>query len=119
MKQANPEDKQDTYKESIDAILIKRKGYLAPEFSAQQLAEQLGISAFTLSRILKTSYGMSYSDIVHTYRVQDAKRPLKDKRFAPYSIDDIGMMVGFKNRQSFFTAFKKATGTTPEKFRRM
>lgn len=110
-------DKLETHKERIDAILIRGKGYLAPDFSAQQLAEEMGISAFALSRLLKTIYGMSYSDIVHTYRIQDAMRHLKDKRFAPYSIDDIGAMVGFKNRQSFFSAFKKATGTTPEKFR--
>ena len=60
---------------------------------------------------------MSYSDIVHTYRIQDAVRYLKDRRFALYSMDDIGTMVGFRNRQSFFAAFKKATGTTPDKFR--
>ena len=46
-------------------------------------------------------------------------RHLKDKRFAPYSIDDIGLMVGFRNRQSFFSAFKKVSGTTPEKYRLM
>lgn len=112
-------EKLETYKESIDAILIKGKGYLAPDFSAQQLAEQLGISIFSLSRMLKAIYGKSYSDIVHAHRIQDATRHLKDKRFAPYSVDDIGMMVGFKNRQSFFTAFKKLTGMTPDKFRQM
>ena len=112
-------EKLETYKESIDAILIKGKGYLVPDFSAQQLAERLGISAFTLSRLLKAIYGVSYSDIVHAHRIQDATRYLKDKRFAPYSVDDIGMMVGFKNRQSFFTAFKKLTGMTPDKFRQM
>ena len=112
-------EKLETYKESIDAILIKGKGYLVPDFSAQQLAEQLGISIFSLSRLLKAIYGKSYSDIVHARRIQDATRHLKDKRFAPYSVDDIGMMVGFKNRQSFFTAFKKLIGMTPDKFRQM
>ena len=116
---ANEMEKLETYKESIDAILIKGKGYLVPDFSAQQLAEQLGISIFSLSRMLKAIYGKSYSDIVHARRIQDATRHLKDKRFAPYSVDDIGMMVGFKNRQSFFTAFKKLTGMTPDKFRQM
>ena len=116
---ASEMDKQEAYKESIDAILIKGKGYLEPDFSAQRLAERLGISAFSLSRMLKAIYGKSYSDIVHAHRIQDAMCHLKDKRFAPYSVDDIGMMVGFKNRQSFFTAFKKVTGMTPEKFRQM
>jgi len=111
-------EKQETYKESIDAILIKGKGYLAPDFSAQQLAEQLGISAFALSRLLKAIYGMSYSDIVHAHRIQDAIQLLTDKRFSPYMVDDIGRMIGFKNRQSFFAAFKKQTGTTPDKFRK-
>lgn len=106
-----------SYKENIDAILIKGKGYLFPDFSAQQLAERLGISPFTLSRVMRAEYGMSYTDVVHARRIQDAMRYLKDKRFAPYSIDDIGEMVGFKNRQSFFSAFKKLTGTTPERFR--
>lgn len=112
-------EKRDLYKESIETILIKEKRYLVPDFSARKLAEQIGISAFALSRFLKTAYGKSYTDFVHTYRIQDAMRHLKNKRFNPYSIDDIGVMVGFKNRQSFFSAFKKVTGTTPEKFRSM
>ncbi|MBR1666654.1 MAG: AraC family transcriptional regulator [Bacteroidaceae bacterium] len=107
----------DCYKESIDHILIKEKRYRDPNFSAQRLAEMLGVSAFKLSRILKAVYGLSYAEIVHTYRIQDAQHHLKDRRLAPYSINDICAMVGFKNRQSFFDAFKKATGTTPDRYR--
>ncbi|MBR6202060.1 MAG: AraC family transcriptional regulator [Bacteroidaceae bacterium] len=108
---------QDNYKEWIDSILIQGKGYCDPTFSATRLAEMLGLSPFQLSRILKAEYGMSYSELVHLYRIHDAMRHLRNKRFAPYSIDDIGAMVGFNNRQSFFSAFKKVAGSTPEKFR--
>lgn len=110
-------DRQDCYKENINNILIKEKRYRDPNFSASKLAEMLGVSPFKLSRIIKSEYDMSYSDIVCTYRIQDAMRYLMDKRFVPYSIDDIGMIVGFRNRQSFFTAFKKMSGTTPDKYR--
>ncbi len=108
---------QDIYKERIDRILIQGKGYCDPSFSAAQLAEMSGLSPSQLSRLLKAEYGMSYSELVHLHRIHDAMRHLRNKRFAPYSIDDIGAMVGFKNRQSFFTAFKKVAGSTPEKFR--
>lgn len=101
----------------IKRLLVKRRLYQDPHFSAQQLAEMMGISAFKLSRIIRTELGTTYTNIVHSLRVENAMRHLKDKRFAPYSIDDIGKMVGFNNRQSFFTAFKKITGTTPERFR--
>lgn len=112
-------DKANTYKDLIEEILIRGKRYRDPDFSARKLAEALGVSSFQLSRIIKATYGISYADIVHSFRIQDAMRHLKDKRFTPYSIDDIGLMVGFRNRQSFFSAFKKVSGTTPEKYRLM
>ncbi|MBO4673609.1 MAG: AraC family transcriptional regulator [Bacteroidaceae bacterium] len=110
-------DKKDTHRRLIDSLLIRKKRYRDPNYSAKQLSEELGVSASQLSRILKEEYAMGYTDIVHLYRIQEAMHHLKDQRFAPYSIDDIGTLVGFKNRQSFFTAFKKVSGTTPEKYR--
>lgn len=112
-------ENRGNYKNSIYSLLIKGKGYRDPNFSAKILAERLGISSYTLSRLLRTHYEMTYSELVHAYRIRDAIAHLEDRRLAPYSIDDIGRMVGFKNRQSFFASFKKATGTTPEKYRSM
>lgn len=108
----------DSYKAQIDRILIKEKRYKDASFSANRLAEELGIPVYKLSKILKATYGMSYTDIVHTYRIQDATRHLKDRKFAPYTVDDIGAFVGFGNRQSFFNAFKRMTGTTPDFYRK-
>ena len=105
------------YKNIIDHVIRVEKKYRDPDFSACKLAERLGIRSYTLSRIIKSEFGVTYTDIVHTLRVHDAMRHLKDKRFSPYTVDDIGVMVGFCNRQSFFSAFKKATGMTPEKYR--
>lgn len=108
---------QNHPKKLIDKLLLQEKRYCAPDFSAEKMAKMLGVSACKLSRILKSEYGMSYTNIVHTHRIQDAMHHLQDKRLAPCSIDDIGFMVGFRNRQSFFNAFRKVTGTTPEQYR--
>lgn len=106
------------YKARINEILIQEKQYKDPEFSASKLAERLGVSVFRLSRILKAEYGMTYTAIVHEQRMQDAMRHLKDPRYAPFTVDDIGTMVGFRNQQSFFEAFRRATGTTPMQYRK-
>lgn len=106
-------------KGQIDEILIRGKKYRDPRFSAGDLAEMLGVSRWHLSRIVRMEYGMGYVEVVHGYRVKDAMRHLRDKRFEVYSVDDIGEMVGFGNRQSFFSAFKKIVGMTPEKYRMM
>lgn len=110
-------NKTVSYKAQIDGILIRRKMYRSAEFSASLLAEELGISTYKLSRVLKEEYGMAYADIVHQHRIQDAMRYLRDRRYAPYTVEDIGMIVGFCNRQSFFSAFKRVTGKTPKQYR--
>ena len=95
------------YKNLIDHIIRVEKKYRDPDFSACKLAEKLGIRSYTLSRIIKSEFGTTYTDIVHTLRVQDAMRHLKDRRLSPYTVDDIGVMVGFCNRQSFSVHSKK------------
>ena len=43
---------------------------------------------------------------------------LVDKRYADKIIEDIASMVGFANRQSFYAAFYKNMGETPNNFRK-
>ena len=47
------------------------------------------------------------------YRVKDAKHLLTDKRYADNNVEEISTMVGFANRQSFYAAFYKNVGETP------
>jgi AraC-like DNA-binding protein len=104
-------------KERIDELLIRQKKYRDGDYSQRKLAEELGISPFVLSRTLRQAYGMTYAQLVHKYRIRDAMRYLKSAKKQEYTIDDIGLLVGFGNRQSFYTAFKQETGMTPERFR--
>lgn len=108
---------KERYKEQIDRILISKKSYRVASFSAAQLAEMTGMSIYKMSRVMKAEYGMSYADVIHEYRIEDAKRLLKDNSYATHTVDEIGILVGFSNRQSFFSAFKRITGCTPQKFR--
>jgi len=108
---------KETVKEEIEALLIKQKKYRDCDYSQAQLATDLGVSTFALSRILKQEFGMTYTALVHKHRIRDAIRQLATPRLQHYTIDNIALLTGFGNRQSFYTAFKKETGTTPEKYR--
>ena len=105
-------------KKDIETLLIKSRKYRDPDYSATRLAEDLGVEGYKLSRIIKKEYGSSYSDIVLSLRVADAKRHLANPKKAGMTVDEIGILVGFKNRVSFFIAFRKFTGETPEEYRR-
>lgn len=106
------------WKKKIDEIIIKRKKYRDPDYSAQMLAGELEVSIFQLARILKKVYGLAYSDIVLPRRVKDAKKHLTNPRKQAYTVEEIGILVGFCNKWSFYQAFKKYTGITPNEWRK-
>lgn len=101
----------------IKEYLIKDKQYRNPDYSACQLAKDLHIAPSLLSYILRKYFGESYSCLVNRYRIKDACKFLTDENKSKYSVDDIAVLVGFTNRQSFFTAFRNFTGTSPNIYR--
>lgn len=106
------------WKKRIDEIIVKKKKYKDPDFSAQRLADKLGLSTFQLARTLKKVYGKSYADIVLPLRVKDAKKHLTNPKKDNLTIEEIGILVGFKNKWSFFMAFRKYEGVSPGEVRK-
>ena len=56
--------------------------------------------------------------VLNEYRVKDALHLLTDKRYADKNVEEISTMVGFANRQSFYAAFYKNVGETPNGYRK-
>ena len=50
--------------------------------------------------------------------MKDALHLLTDKRYADKNVEEISTMVGFANRQSFYAAFYKNVGETPNGYRK-
>ena len=68
--------------------------------------------------LLNSRFGKNYSCLLNEYRIKDAKHLLVDKRYADKNVEEISSMVGFANRQSFYAAFYKNVGETPNGFRK-
>lgn len=111
------DSRKQSFKKDIKYFVVKKKMYRKADFSAKKLAEMLGVPDYKLSRIMKAEFGMSYADLVLTNRVEEAKKLLCNSRYASFSVDYIGMLVGFKNRMSYYEAFHRYANTTPRKFR--
>jgi AraC-like DNA-binding protein len=105
------------WRKRITDLLIRRKLYRDIDYSASMMAKDLGLSPSALSRLLRSAMGCCYADLVNSHRVKDARKMLANNKYQRYTVDEIGLMVGFRNRQSFFTAFAKHVSTTPQKFR--
>lgn len=99
-------------------IVVKQRRYRDIDYSAALLARDLGITPARLSCILRQNFGENYSSLVNRYRIRDAKKYLLDANKAAYTVDDIAVLVGFANRQSFYSAFRRFVGTTPDRWRK-
>ena len=80
------------------------------------LAQKYNISASHLSSQLKEELGMSFSEYIADRRVQLARELLADERL---SINEIAERVGYKDYFYFIKVFKKVTGISPSKYRKL
>lgn len=107
----------ELYDKILDIIVVQKK-YRDPDYSAQDLAKELKTNTRYISAVVNSRFGMNYSSLLNEYRIKDALHLLVDKRYKDKNIEEISAMVGFANRQSFYAAFYKNMGETPNGYRK-
>jgi AraC family transcriptional regulator len=92
--------------------------YIADNFgndiSIDDMARVAGISSAHFSRLFKEVIGDSPYQFVMDYRVEQAKRMLRDPA---RTMVDIALGCGFADQAHFSRIFKRLTGQTPKSFR--
>ncbi len=112
-----PELADELYDKILNIVVVQKK-YKDPDYSAKDLAKELKTNTRYLSAVVNSRFGMNYSCLLNEYRVKDALHLLTDKRYADKNVEEISAMVGFANRQSFYAAFYKNVGETPNGYRK-
>lgn len=107
----------DELKEKILDILLIQKKYKEKEYSAKQLAIDLGTNTRYVSAVINVRFRMNYSSLVNKFRIEEAMALLTDPRYATLRMEEISDMTGFSNRQSFYASFYRITGITPREYR--
>lgn len=111
-------DKQ-TYQELVDQArkLIEREHlYTNPQLTIADLADGLNTNSKYLSQAINDLLGLSFPDFINQYRVEEARRQLLYAENRTLTIEAIGQLAGFRSKSSFFRAFKKMTGLTPNQY---
>ena len=108
----------DELYDKILNIVVVQKKYKDPNYSAKDLAKELKTNTRYLSAVVNSRFGMNYSCLLNEYRIKEALHLLVDKRYMDKNVEEISAMVGFANRQSFYAAFYKNVGETPNGYRK-
>jgi AraC-like DNA-binding protein len=61
---------------------------------------------------------MSFFEYINSLRIEEAKSLLADPNKHKLNVIEIAYQVGFNNKVTFNTTFKKSTGITPTEYRR-
>ena len=100
----------------IEKIVVEQK-YKDKDYSAKQLADDIETNTRYISAVLSVKFHTNYATFVNQLRINDAKSFLMDRRYDDLNMEEIGELVGFSNRQSFYASFYKMTGKTPRTYR--
>ncbi len=115
-KITNSEDLR-TLMEEIDSYMQTTEVFLQSELTIIDLAEKLNIHPKKISSCINTIFDQNFNSYVNELRIKKAENLLTDQSSSYFSIEGISKEVGFHSKSAFYAAFKKVTGTTPNKYK--
>ncbi|GAA3408946.1 response regulator [Paenibacillus hodogayensis] len=98
------------------AIDYMEKHYSRFDLKLQDVADELGISAFYLSRTFKEETGTNFIVYLTAYRLKQAIRLMGDPAAKLYTIS---LQVGYEEYAHFSRVFKKVHGVSPVEYRKL
>ena len=105
-------------REKSNNVVEKAKAYIKENFtsdlSLENLAKEIGISPYYLSRLFKELEGINYIDYLTGLRIDYAKKEISESE---KSIKVICRNAGYSDPNYFSRIFKKWVGITPTEYR--
>jgi AraC-like DNA-binding protein len=101
---------------TIKEYFIKTRPFLQHGYSLRMLSDETHIPLHHLSAFINQFYKMNFNDFINEYRILSCIDKLLKKEWEFKKLEAIAEESGFNNRNTFTSAFKKATGLNPSEF---
>jgi len=105
------------YFQKLELLCKEQHIYTDSTLNREKVAEKLGISAGYVSQIVNTITGDNFAHYINQYRVEAVKEMISDPEYENYNLLTMGLEAGFTSKTTFFKAFKKVTGQTPNEYK--
>ena len=100
----------------VKDFLSEKKPFLQHGYSLKHLSDEVHIPLHHLSAFINRYYKMNFNDFINEYRVSHCKVKIINEEWKYKKLEAIAGESGFSNRNTFTSAFKKATGLNPSVF---
>lgn len=102
---------QPDWAAQLEQWMTTKKPYLKSDFQLIDLRTVLPMNRTYLSQFINNTYGCSFYQFVNRYRVEEAKRLLRE--CPELKMADVASRSGFSSQSTFTKIFTKETGFTP------
>lgn len=85
------------------------------QISLNDVADELHLSVYHLSRLLNQGSESSFSNLLHLMRIQKSKEMIRNGE----SFKTIAWKTGYSSQSYFSKSFKKLTGVSPSEYREL
>lgn len=100
----------------VDQCMMEHRPYLRKEFNLTELSVLVHIPVHHLAIYFREEREQSFINYRNLWRVGYAKTLIQDGKAKELTLEAIGILSGFTNRNAFISAFKRFEGTTPGEF---
>lgn len=101
--------------DKLNRLMKEEKLFQNANLKSSEVAKRIKITTHQLSQLLNDNLGKSFPVFINEYKILEAKVMIKESR--NLTLEAIGYECGFNSKSTFYTTFKKVTGTTPAKYR--
>ena len=103
--------------EDLELLMSREQLYKENNLKLETLAEKLNSNRHFVSQVINQFYKTNFFDFINAWRIDEAKRLLVSGSHE-MNIIEIAYAVGYNNKVTFNTVFKRITGVTPSEYRK-
>ncbi len=105
------EEDAEIFFQRIEDYMEEEKPYLDSDLTIVDLSEKLNIPKHYVTEIINKKNNTNFYMFVNYYRIEEAKKKLRDEEYKEHSIIRIAYDCGFNSKSTFNNVFKKKLGT--------
>jgi AraC-like DNA-binding protein len=103
----------------LEARFVAERMFASSSLTIGALAKQLGTQEHVLRRVINRGLGFrSFADFLHSHRLPEAARRLRDPAARRVPVLTVALEVGYGSIGPFNRAFRERYGMTPTEYRR-
>ena len=102
--------------QKVERCMMEHQAYLQKDLNLTELSVMIHIPVHHLAFYFREERGQSFTNYRNRWRIDYAKTLINDGKAKDLTLEAIGMLSGFTNRNSFIIAFKRFEGVSPHQY---